>query len=79
MSSFHEDIKSGKILLSDGAMGSLLMKKGLKHGECPEQLNLTQPKILEEITQLYLDAGADFLNTGLGRSQHLAEKGTVNG
>ncbi|MHC4266622.1 MAG: homocysteine S-methyltransferase family protein [Planctomycetota bacterium] len=63
MSSFIEDIKSGKIQLADGAMGSLLMKKGLKQGECPEYLNLTQPKILEEIAQLYLDAGADIIQS----------------
>jgi 5-methyltetrahydrofolate--homocysteine methyltransferase len=63
MSLFIEDIKSGKILLADGAMGSLLMKKGLKQGECPEYLNLTQPKILEEIAQLYLDAGADIIQS----------------
>ena len=63
MLSFLENIKSGKILLSDGAMGSLLMEKGLKQGECPENLNLTQPKILEEITQLYLDAGSDIIQS----------------
>lgn len=63
MLSFLENIKSGKILLSDGAMGSLLMERGLKQGECPEKLNLTQPKILEEITQLYLDAGSDIIQS----------------
>lgn len=63
MLSFLENIKSGKILLSDGAMGSLLMERGLKQGECPENLNLTQPKILEEITQLYLDAGSDIIQS----------------
>jgi 5-methyltetrahydrofolate--homocysteine methyltransferase len=63
MLSFLENIKAGKILLSDGAMGSLLMERGLKQGECPENLNLTQPKILEEITQLYLDAGSDIIQS----------------
>jgi 5-methyltetrahydrofolate--homocysteine methyltransferase len=63
MLSILETIKSGKILLSDGAMGSLLMERGLKQRECPEELNLTQPKVLEEITQLYLDAGSDIIQS----------------
>jgi len=63
MLSFLENIKSGKILLSDGAMGSLLMEKGFKHGECPENLNLTQPEILEEIAQLYFEAGSDIIQS----------------
>jgi len=77
MSSFLEDIKSGKILLSDGAMGSLLMEKGLKHGECPEHLNLTQPEIPEEVARLYFDAGADVIqsNTFGASPMKLAEYG----
>ena len=77
MSSFLEDIKSGKILLSDGAMGSLLMEKGLKHGECPEHLNLTQPEIPEEVASLYFDAGADVIqsNTFGASPMKLAEYG----
>lgn len=63
MLSFLENIKSGKTVLSDGAMGSLLMERGLKQGACPEELNLTQPKILEEIAQLYLDAGSDIIQS----------------
>jgi len=63
MTSFLESIKTGKILLSDGAMGSLLMEKGLKHGECPAYLNLTRPQVIEEIAQLYLDAGSDLIQS----------------
>jgi 5-methyltetrahydrofolate--homocysteine methyltransferase len=77
MLSFLETIKSGEILLSDGGMGSLLMKKGLKQGECPELLNLTHPEILEEIAQLYLDAGSDVMqsNTFGASPMKLAEYG----
>jgi 5-methyltetrahydrofolate--homocysteine methyltransferase len=63
MQSFIEKINSGKILLSDGGMGSLLMQKGLKQGECPELLNLTHPEILEDIAKLYLDAGSDIMQS----------------
>jgi 5-methyltetrahydrofolate--homocysteine methyltransferase len=63
LQSFIENIKSGKILLSDGAMGSLLMERGLKQGECPEYLNLSHPEIIEEIAQLYFDAGSDIIQS----------------
>jgi 5-methyltetrahydrofolate--homocysteine methyltransferase len=56
-------IKSGEILLSDGAMGTMLMSKGLKSGECPEVFNLVRLDILKEIAQAYLDAGADLIQT----------------
>ncbi len=56
-------IKSGEILLSDGAMGTMLMSKGLKSGDCPESFNLDNPELLKEIAQTYLDAGADLIQT----------------
>ena len=78
--SFIEIIRSGKILLSDGAMGSLLMEKGLKHGDCPAYLNLTRPQVIEEITQLYLDAGADLIqsNTFGASPMKLSEYGLAD-
>ena len=36
-------IKSGKILVSDGAWGTFLHKKGLAAGECPEEWNPPHP------------------------------------
>jgi len=56
-------IKSGEILLSDGAMGTMLMSKGLKSGESPEIINLVKQELLKEIAQTYLDAGADLIQT----------------
>jgi 5-methyltetrahydrofolate--homocysteine methyltransferase len=56
-------IRSGEILLGDGAMGTLLMEKGLPPGRCPEALVLEQPEILAEIGSLYLEAGAEILTT----------------
>ena len=63
MQSFLKRIRDGEILLSDGAMGSLLMERGLKQGECPELLNIAKQEILEEIAQLYFDAGADIIQS----------------
>lgn len=56
-------LKAGEILLGDGAMGSLLMQKGLEQRQSPESVNLNRPEVLEEIARLYLDAGADIIQT----------------
>ena len=53
----------GEILLADGAIGSLLMARGLARGAAPESLNLSHPEILEEIARLYLEAGAEIIQT----------------
>ncbi len=50
-----------KILFFDGAMGSMLQKKGLKTGELPESLNITNPDAIIDIHTQYLDAGADII------------------
>jgi methionine synthase I (cobalamin-dependent) len=63
MKPFLERIKSGEVLVSDGAMGTMLIGRGLKAGECPESLALTWPDLLADITRMYLDAGADILET----------------
>ena len=56
-------VKSGKILVSDGAWGTFLQKKGLQPGECPEHWNLTHQDAIREIAQSYINAGADMIET----------------
>ncbi|BCZ47526.1 5-methyltetrahydrofolate--homocysteine methyltransferase [Clostridium gelidum] len=51
------------ILIFDGAMGTMLQKKGLKLGENPEVLNLNEPAIIEEIHKEYIDSGANVITT----------------
>jgi len=58
-----ERIKNGEILVADGAMGTMLFDRGLKSGDCPELLNLSNPQIPEEVAQLYFKAGADIIQT----------------
>ncbi len=56
--------KLGKeILFFDGAMGTMLQKKGLKLGKMPEDLNIDNPHIIEEIHRLYAESGADIITT----------------
>jgi len=56
-------VKSGKILVSDGAWGTFLQQKGMQAGECPELWNLTHPDAIREIARSYIDAGADMIET----------------
>lgn len=51
------------ILIFDGAMGTMLQKKGLKLGENPELLNITEPSIIEEIHREYINSGANVITT----------------
>ena len=59
---FFKDLASG-ILIADGGLGTMLFERGLKPGECPERLNLTQSELLQEIASLYVDAGACIIQT----------------
>ena len=52
-----------KILLSDGAWGTILQAKGLKPGECPELWNIHTGQKFKEIAESYLHAGSDIIAT----------------
>jgi len=56
-------LQRGDVVVGDGALGTMLMQRGLKAGDPPEAFNLTKPHILEEIASLYLDAGAEIVTT----------------
>ena len=63
MNKFLELLNSGTILLSDGAMGTELQKRGLPSGACPEEYNVSHPEIIRSIHKDYFDAGADIVET----------------
>lgn len=56
-------VKSGRILVSDGAWGTFLHKKGLKPGECPELWCIDRFDDVKSIAQSYVDAGADMVES----------------
>ncbi len=58
-----ERLKTGEILVGDGAWGTQLMARGLEPGESPEAVNRSHPEFLAEIAALYVDAGADLVTT----------------
>jgi 5-methyltetrahydrofolate--homocysteine methyltransferase len=57
------ELKQNKIVLSDGALGTILQSKGLKPGECPELWNITHRSEVKEIAESYLEAGSDLITT----------------
>lgn len=63
MQKLIERIKNGETLIADGAMGTMLMQRGLAPHKVPEVVNLEQPEILEEIARLYIEAGSDIIQT----------------
>jgi 5-methyltetrahydrofolate--homocysteine methyltransferase len=58
-----ERLAAGRILISDGAMGTYLHARGLKPGECPESWNVTHAEAVREIGEAYAAAGADIIQT----------------
>ncbi len=51
------------ILVFDGAMGTMLQKKGLKLGENPELFNIKEKDKVREIHEEYLNSGAMVITT----------------
>src|SRR5512142_206626 len=52
-----------RVLVCDGAMGTMLYSKGIFVNRCFDALNLTQPDLVAEVHQAYVRAGADVLET----------------
>jgi methionine synthase I (cobalamin-dependent)/5,10-methylenetetrahydrofolate reductase len=61
-SSFAEALAS-RVLVCDGAMGTMLYAKGIFFNRSFDELNLTQPDFVAEVHQAYVRAGADVIET----------------
>ena len=59
---FKEFLQNNLVCL-DGGMGSLLLEGGLKSGELPERLSITNPTLIENIHKSYYDAGSNVVLT----------------
>ncbi|RSK26417.1 bifunctional homocysteine S-methyltransferase/methylenetetrahydrofolate reductase [Bacillus sp. HMF5848] len=65
---FLEDLQS-RILIGDGAMGTLLYSHGIS--SCFEERNLTNPDEVQRIHEAYINAGANVIQTNTyGASYH---------
>ena len=78
MNNLIEELLAERILVLDGAMGTMIQKKGLKETDFRgkrfanhaidlkgnnDLLSLTQPKLIKEIHTMFLDAGSDIIET----------------
>ena len=63
MKPFIEAVNEGKVLISDGAWGTLLQARGLELGVCPELWNITHREDVLAIAKSYIDAGSDIILT----------------
>ena len=67
-------------VLCDGAMGTLLLSKGIFIDRCYDELNLSQPDLIRGIHLEYLQAGADIIETNTfgANSFRLSKHGYVD-
>src|SRR5438874_9827644 len=56
-------LNDGKVHVLDGAMGTMLYSKGFFLNVCYDELNLKQPKLVQEVHEAYVRAGAEVLET----------------
>lgn len=60
---FLELLEEKRILIADGAMGTLLQAAGLPAGMAPEEWNILEPAEIEAMHRAYLEAGAQIVLT----------------
>src|SRR6266508_5142771 len=63
MPSLHDLIADGRVHVFDGAMGTMLYGRGVFVNVCYDELNLTQPGLVQDVHEAYVRAGAEILET----------------
>jgi methionine synthase I (cobalamin-dependent)/5,10-methylenetetrahydrofolate reductase len=66
---FLERLAQGP-LIADGAMGTLLYEHGITFEHCFDELNLSNPALVESIHREYLAAGAELIETNTFGANH---------
>src|SRR6516165_12171206 len=57
------DHLSRRVMVADGAMGTMLYSRGVFINRCFDELNLSAPDMVRQIHQEYVKAGAEILET----------------
>src|SRR4029453_4619023 len=71
MEPFRDILETDRIHVFDGAMGTMLYAKGGYIKRCYDELNITNPDLVEEIHSEYVHAGADIIETNpFGATAH---------
>lgn len=61
--SLLQQLAEKKVLVSDGAWGTMLQARGLTTRECPEEWNVTHPDEVRAVAAAYAAAGSDLVLT----------------
>lgn len=70
-----QEMLAGHPLLSDGAWGTQLQARGLAVGECADSWNLSNPEVVREVADSYINSGSRVLLTNTFRASPLALAG----
>jgi methionine synthase I (cobalamin-dependent)/5,10-methylenetetrahydrofolate reductase len=57
------DMIAEHVVLFDGAMGTMLYERGIFINRCFDEVNLSNPSMVERIHREYIEAGADVIET----------------
>lgn len=80
MTGFRKRLSQKRILIADGATGTMLQTAGLPPGVSPERWNLERPEAIRALHQAYVEAGADLiLSNTFGGSRLRLEKAGLGG
>jgi methionine synthase / methylenetetrahydrofolate reductase (NADH) len=63
MPSLRDLIGDSRVHVLDGAMGTMLYSRGVFVNVCYDELNLSQPALVQEVHEAYVHAGAEILET----------------
>lgn len=71
MNDFREILDNESVYVFDGAIGTRFYDKGVYINKSYDELNLTAPKLVHEVHEEYVDAGADIIETNtFGATRH---------
>jgi 5-methyltetrahydrofolate--homocysteine methyltransferase len=62
-STLTDRLNNGEIIITDGALGTMLQAAGLEPGVCPESWNIDFPERVEAIARAYAEAGSEAVET----------------
>lgn len=57
----EKSVETGKLIILDGAMGTMLQRAGMPVGTSPDVFGADHPDIVEKIHKEYLDAGSELI------------------
>lgn len=63
MKETFKEALSKRLLVCDGAVGTMFYSKGVTINRCYEELNLVQPDLVRELHRDYIKAGTDIIET----------------